>query len=471
MHIRNQESSNIRRTDKRNCAMTWFSLVTFCITHGSGLLLISSYAYGNSANGFKQNGTGFYVVKQRDTLSEVLGSLGLVPIYGKRGTLRQLLQCGQFEKNGDLIRPGQKVFFAYEAGESDAPSARDGHRESRITDSSIEISEESIKAPIKSKASGQCSTLVVTIGLKRNIASDSRAMSSTHSSATSNQQLSDSSTEKSKSRLESVPFDESAADDSAFYSRDVGSSNVDSRKQSRSTFTFELMQGFSRLDLQTSVGGYSELLSKPFVGFKLDWREQIHRSLSVDLLVSKFKIPPSEPSGVAVQGDADFSEIGLGLLWQTSDESSFSVGPLFKYQTQPISTRIGGGIIRVDSPQVLIGGAQAEHLLQFDQHRRLKTNFSLWYAPYSSQSDFSISNGYGFTTDIRLVRQVMRNWDLSGGFSYNFSTFKSSLGDHSRQDLILGLGFIYRFDGQASTGKSIGSNKYDVPMSQKGDRP
>jgi hypothetical protein len=66
----------------------------------------------------------------------------------------------------------------------------------------------------------------------------------------------------------------------------------------------------------------------------------------------------------------------------------------------------------------------------------------------------------------------MRNWDLSGGFSYGFSTFKSSLGDHSRQDLMLGLGLIYRFDGQASTaGKSIGSHKFDVPSSQNGDRP
>lgn len=466
MHIRNQKSTNNRRSDKRNCAMTWFSLVIFCITHGSGLLLMSSYAYGNSANGIRQNGTGFYVVKQRDTLSDVLGNLGLVPIYGKRGTLRQLLQCGQFEKNGDLIRPGQKVFFDFEAGESDAPSARDAAREIRITDSSIEISEESFKAPVKPQANGQCSTLVVNIGPKRNIASDSRAMSSTHSSATSNQQqqnrFSDSANEQSPSRVESVPSDETALGDSA----------VNSRERSGSTFAFELLQGFSRLDLRTSVGGYSELLSKPFVGFKLDWREQIHQNLKLLCWFQKFRIPPSEPFGVAVQGDAEFSEIGLGLLWKTSDESSFSVGPLFKYQTQPISTRIGGGIIRVDSPQVLIGGAQAEHLLQFDQHRRLKTNFSLWYAPYSSQSDFSISNGYGFTTDIRLVRQVMRNWELSGGVSYGFSTFKSSLGDHSRQDLMLGLGLIYRFGGEVSPeGKSIGKHKFDVPSSQEGDRP
>ncbi len=83
--------------------MTWFSLAAFFLTHGSGLMLMSSYAYGNSANGIRQNGIGFYVVKQRDTFSEVLGDLGLVPIYGKRGTLRQLLQCGQFQKNGALF--------------------------------------------------------------------------------------------------------------------------------------------------------------------------------------------------------------------------------------------------------------------------------------------------------------------------------------------------------------------------------
>lgn len=447
--------------------MTWFSLAAFFFTHGSGLMLMSSYAYGNSANGIRQNGIGFYVVKQRDTLSEVLGDLGLVPIYGKRGTLRQLLQCGQFQKNGDLILPGQKIFFAFESPELDVHSARDAAKEIRITNSSIEISEESFEAPIKSQANdhSQCSALVVSIGPKRNMARYSRAMSSTHSIAASNQQqnsFNNSANEQSPSSVESIPSDETALGDSA----------VNSRERSGSTFAFELLQGFSRLDLKTSVGGYSELLSKPFVGFKLDWREQIQQNLNVALLVSKFRIPPSEPSGVTVQGDAEFSEIGLGLLWKTSDESSFSVGPLFKYQTQPISTRIGGGIIRVDSPQVLIGGAQAEHLLQFDQHRRLKTNFSLWYAPYSSQSDFSISNGYGFTTDIRLVRQVMRNWDLSGGFSYGFSTFKSSLGDHSRQDLMLGLGLIYRFDGQVSAeGKSIGTHKFNVPSSQKGDRP
>jgi hypothetical protein len=90
----------------------------------------------------------------------------------------------------------------------------------------------------------------------------------------------------------------------------------------------------------------------------------------------------------------------------------------------------------------------------------IKSNFSIWYALYSSQSEFSISNGYGFTTDIRLVRQVMRNWDLRVGFSYAFSTFKSSQGNHSRQDLMLGLGLIDRFDGQVSAaGKSIGARK------------
>ena len=404
IRLKNQVSKKIRSSVKRSYALTWFSLVAFFLTHGSGLMLMSSYAYGNSANGIRQNGTGFYVVKQRDTLSEVLGNLGLVPIYGKKGTLRRLLQCGQFEKNGDIIRPGQKVFFAFEAGELDVQTAQGRAREIRITDSEIEISTESVEAPNKAQETGysQCSALVVNIGPKRALANYSRAMSSTHSIAASNQQqqnrVSDSANEQSPSRVESVPSDEVALGDSA----------VNSRERSGSAFAFELLQGFSRLDLQTSVGGYSELLSKPIFGFKLDWREQIHQKLKVALLVSKFSIPPSEPSGVAVQGDADFSEIGLGLLWKTSDESSFSVGPLFKYQTQPISTRIGGGIIRVDSPQVLIGGAQAEHLLQFDQHRKLKSNFSVWYAPYSSQSDFSISNGYGFTTDIRWVFMTQR---------------------------------------------------------------
>lgn len=415
---------------------------------------MSSYAHGSSAIGAGKNGTGFYVVRHRDTLSEVLGSLGLVPIYGKRGTLRKLLQCGQFEKNGDLIRPGQKVFFAFEAPASEIGSAQDIAREIRITDSSIEISEEFFKVPPKSQANAesQCATLVVNIGPKRDTVSNIRAMSSTHSIASSSQHnhFRDSAIEQSPPRVESASLDENALGDEASSSSDADIRNANGRARSLSTFGFELLQGFSRLDLQTSVGGYSELLSKPFFGFKLDWREQIHQNLSADLLVSKFRIPPSEPSGVAVQGDADFSEIGLGLLWKASDESSFSVGPLFKYQTQPISTRIGGGIIRVDSPQVLIGGAQAEHLLQIDQGRKLKSNFSVWYAPYSNQSDFSISNGYGFTADVRLVRQLMRNWELSGGFSYGFSTFKSSLGDHSRQDLMLGLGLIYRFDGLAS---------------------
>jgi len=34
------------------------------------------------------------------------------------------------------------------------------------------------------------------------------------------------------------------------------------------------------------------------------------------------------------------------------------------------------------------------------------------------------------------------------------------------------LGPIHRFDGQVSAeGKSIGTHKFDVPSSQKGDRP
>ena len=66
----------------------------------------------------------------------------------------------------------------------------------------------------------------------------------------------------------------------------------------------------------------------------------------------------------------------------------------------------------------------------------------------------------------------MRNWELSGGVSYDFSTFKSSLGDHSRQDLMVVLGLIYRFGGEVSPeGKSIGKHKFDVPSSQEGDSP
>lgn len=464
--------------------------MAFFVTQGSGALIMPSHAYGNSAVVKSQNGTGFYVVKQRDTLSEVLRSLGLVPIYGQRGTLRQLLDCGQFERNGNLIRPGQKVFLSH-----DAATAKDDLREIRLTEAGIALSEASFPKPstTQSVGYGRCASLVVSIGpngpsqtkpvSSRSITSTTPSAEATNSHVSSGVVKLDGAHdpaltqdlpgdhEPSAILTRSETTDESLAlrrqSQVASAPSDEKPNTLNDSSVSGSTFALELLQGFSRLDLQTSAGGYSELLSKPFEGFSLDWREQLSRNLSVDLLVSKFKIPPSEPAGVSVQGEADFSVIGLGFLLLPVSGSGLSVGPIFKYQTTPISTRIGSGIIRVDSPQVFLAGVKLEHMLPLDQGRKLKSNFSAWYAPYSGQSDFSISNGYGFIADVRMLRPIVRNLDLSGGFSYGFSSFKTSLGNHARQDLMLGLGFIYRFDGLGrDSGQSDGGKG-----SQKGDHP
>ena len=53
----------------------------------------------------------------------------------------------------------------------------------------------------------------------------------------------------------------------------------------------------------------------------------------------------------------------------------------------------------------------------------------------------------GGTSQVNEIGVRMGTIIDAGGFSYDFSSFKTTLGDHARQDLMFGLGFIYYFEG------------------------
>lgn len=224
-------------------------------------------------------------------------------------------------------------------------------------------------------------------------------------------------------------------------------------ENSRSFFLVEANSALTRQDLRTNAGGYSELLSKSSPGLRLQWRKDVSASWDLDLSYSQHSINQTAPEGSSINGDSSFTEFAIASLWNfkqpiSGDTSRWGVGPLLKYRTEPITARLSGNSIRVESLQLLLIGGSLENERVFgpkEKNLRLKTDLSAWYAPRASQSDFVIEGGYGLSADIRLLLPIRRQLDLSGGISYELSKFKSSLGEHANQPVIFGFGLIYRF--------------------------
>ncbi len=226
-----------------------------------------------------------------------------------------------------------------------------------------------------------------------------------------------------------------------------------SEEDSRSFFLAEATNALTRQDLRTNAGGYSELSSKASPGLRIQWREDVSSSWDLDLSYSQYSINQTAPDGSSLSGDSSFAGFAIAGIWnfkqlKSADTSRWSVGPFLKYRTEPITARLNGSSIRLESPQLLLIGGSLENESVLGPKRknlRLKTDLSAWYAPRASQSDFVISDGYGLSVDVRLLKPIRRQLDLSGGISYGLSRVKSSLGEHANQRVIFGLGLVYRF--------------------------
>lgn len=363
-------------------------------------LLTQSYGQFTYANSGQPV---FYIVKKDDTLSQILRALNLQPVYGKSGSLSKLLRSHKFKMNGNLIRRGETIHFHYTL-------------------------DPDIANHVQVLTTGE---LIIAGEWLRSQAHDAHRR------------------RLAFAKLPSDPIAELKPASTAIQEKNAVAGGTDSR----SFFLVEATSALTRQDLRTNAGGSSELLSKASPGLRLQWREDVSITWDLDLSYAQYIINQTAPLGSALSGDSSFTEFAIGGLWNfkqssTEDASRWRTGPILKYRTEPITARLIGSSLRVESPQVmLIGGSlENESIVGLEKKNlRLKTDLSVWYAPRASQSDFVVSNGYGLSANIRLSRPVRRQLDLSGGISYGLSRFKSSLGEHASQQVIFGFGLVYWF--------------------------
>lgn len=405
-----------------------------CTMHGLVFCFLLTQSYGQIAFA-NPNQSVFYVIKKGDTLSQILQSLGLRPIYGKGGSLSRFLSCRELKDNGDLIRTGETVHFLFAAD----PITQD-HVQIRPS-GEIVIARDRVKSDDE-------------VERQRKVASH---ISNSHIAPNFKNLC----PEPSSKTIENAVIQKNQTDYPA--ERNPQSADVQSptthpispsvETNSRSFFLVEADSIMTRQDLRTNAGGYSELLSKASPGLRIQWREEVSSNWDLDLSYSQFSSSLTVPQGSTLNGDLNFTEFSVAGMWNSNqstatETSRWSVGPTLKYRTELITARLNGSSIRAESPQLMLIGASLENERDLGLQKkslRLKTNLSVWYVPRASQNDFVISNGYGLSADIRLLRPIGRQLDLSGGISYGLSNLKSSLGEHAGQQVIFGLGLVYRF--------------------------
>lgn len=441
-----------------SCAMH-VTILSFFLTQGFG-----QFAFANSVQSV------FYVVKKGDTLSEILQALDLRPIYGKTGSLSELLSCHKFDLNGDLIRQGETIRFLYVVGPVVADyvqvlnSGEIVIAKNRVTSSGSKFFRTlpgrlSSKSNFENLCSGSISKITSNaISLKRQPKEQLTVSSEANPQST-----------EGRIPASDITLNQSERASAATEKNNASTTDQATNSHSRAFFVFEANSALTRQDLRTVAGGYSELLSKASPGLRLQWREDVSPSWDLDFSYAQRAISQSAPELSSINGDSNFTEFAIAGIWnfeklEFRDTSRWSVGPLLKYRTEPITARLSGSSIRLESPQVLLIGGSLENERMVGPARknlRLKTDLSAWYAPRASQSDYVISDGYGLSVDIRLMRPIRRQLDLSGGISYGISRFKSTLGEHANQQVIFGFGLIYRF-GDIDEVKPSGTVQQDL---------
>ena len=437
------------------------SFLKACATHGVVFSFLLAQTYGQLAYA-NSNQSVFYIVQKDDTLSQILRALNLQPIYGKDGSLSKVLLCHRFKKNGNLIRRGDTIRLQY------ALDPEITNHVQVLANGEVIIAREWLKSQAhdaqrrrlaSAKSPSGTTAELKTLGSSGNAENNfetlclkSESQATHHSIISKNQSaVSQERNPQSAEAINPAPELKSPQDLQPVAAQEKSARL--SEEDSRSFFLVEGNSTLTRQDLRTNAGGYSELLSKASPGLRLQWREDVSASWDLDLSYSQYSINQTAPEGSSINGDSSFTEFAIAGMWDfkqpiSGDTSRWSVGPLLKYRTEPITARLSGSSIRVESPQVMLIGGSLENEMVLRLKRknlRLKTDLSAWYAPRASQSDFVISDGYGLSADIRLLRPIRRQLDLSGGISYGLSRFKSSLGEHANQQVIFGFGLIYRF--------------------------
>lgn len=95
---------------------TTHSIVRHCPRFAAGILiafLIAGFFAPLAAQA--ESASDFYVVQKHDTLTTILYSLGISPLWGKRGAVAKIVANNEFirrrEKSPDLIFPGEKILI------------------------------------------------------------------------------------------------------------------------------------------------------------------------------------------------------------------------------------------------------------------------------------------------------------------------------------------------------------------------
>lgn len=72
-------------------------------------------SFGFSARAAADDGAAYYLVRKHDTLTTILYSLGVTPMWGARGSVKRIIAHNDFirarEKGGDLIFPGERILI------------------------------------------------------------------------------------------------------------------------------------------------------------------------------------------------------------------------------------------------------------------------------------------------------------------------------------------------------------------------
>lgn len=264
----------------------------------------------------------FYTIQNGDTLSNVLYALNLRPLYGDNGSLAIILECNKFKRSGDFIKPGDKLIFNYSI---DPDLSKHVHL---TADREIIISKQWLKsektyAPVKENNF-------------TNLCPEALRETESKPSSSSNQS-------NSESNLRS-----------------------NFRSKSRSFFMAEMTNAFTRQDLRTNSNGYSEILSKASPGFRLQWREELSEKWDLDLSYAQYSISQSAPQNSTLSGNSNFTEFTISGLWNFKKDTEkngtrWGMGPLIKYQTEPIAADMIGNTIRLESPHVIAVGGHLEN--------------------------------------------------------------------------------------------------------------
>lgn len=391
----------------------------------------------------------FYIVKPGDTVASILRSLNLRPVYGKRGSLTQLESCEGDAGSTNRVLPGGVFQFRFELdpelrrfvtetnnGEliiakewRDAQSQK-GKFQQLMPELYLRPNRnfELVCKPAMAQKKPPLPRVVVSAPVELPVVENALPPAPAAAAAPVHTVLYEPLPEI---RMPIFGTDEWA---------------------SRTEFGLELDGVFERHAVNTAFSGTAALISDLAPGARIYWREDVSKSLDVRMLAEYRGLKFVAPLGKSVLGNSTQAGAGVSLLWNFWGLSlpglfKWRVGPDVYYGTYPLIERLGSASVREDSPQLFSLGGLLENDFSLGLPSKgmvLRTETRGWYFPGGKQSDYSVSNGYGYWVGSKLMRPVFSSMVFSAGFSYGFNLVNTSLGTHSSTEVGFNLGLGYR---------------------------